>query len=215
LSRRIALGAVLLAVLGSGGAAGFWNGRWGSSPSVQQAASRLHRVPLSLGLDWDVQALTLSSRTAGIAELEGYLCREYFDRRKGTRISVLLACGRAGPISVHTPEICYAGAGYVRVGAPKSYEGAAGLPFQFRVCDFQKTNVATPTLLRVFLSWGFQGKWSAPANPRLTFAASPYLYKLYVVRSMSKANDPIDQDPATELIKELMPQLQKALFTRS
>jgi hypothetical protein len=206
---------VLLAVLGSGGAAGFWSGRWGSSQSVHRAAGRLDRVPLSLGADWDVQAKSLNPRAAETAELEGYLCRQYFHRRKGTLLSVLLACGRAGPISVHTPEICYAGAGYARVGTPKSYEGSAAWPFHFRVCDFQKTNVATPTFLRVFLSWGFQGEWSAPDNPRLAFAARPHLYKLYVVREMTKASEPIDQDPATQLIKELLPQLRKALFTDS
>jgi hypothetical protein len=216
MSRLIALGAILLSVLGSGAMAGLWNGRWGTSQSVQQAVSRLDRARLwPTGPDWDVQEKSLSAREAGIAELDGHISRQYFHRRKGTMISVLLACGRAGPISVHTPEVCYLGAGYTRVGAAKSYEGTADLPFQFQVCDFRKTNVATPTLLRVFLSWGFKGEWSAPANPRLSFAGRPYLYKLYVVRGMSKANEPIDQDPATELIKDLMPQLLEALFTGS
>ena len=44
------------------------------------------------------------------------------------------------------------------------------------------------------------------------FAGKPCLYKLYVVREMAKPNEPINQDPATELIKELMPQLQEKLF---
>ena len=79
--------------------------------------------------------------------------------------------------------------------------------------DFRKSNVATPTLLRVFLSWGHKGVWSVPANPRFTFGGKSYLYKLYVVREMAKADEPLEQDPATELIKDLIPQLQEKLFS--
>jgi hypothetical protein len=213
-SRLVALVTVLLAVPGSGLVTGFWTGRWGSLPAVQRAAARLERVPLTPLGDWDVRARELNPRAVRIAELEGYISRDYV-HRTGTIVSVLLVCGRAGPISVHTPEICYAGAGYISGAAPKTIEGPGGVPARFLVRDFRKGNVATPTLLRIFLSWGYKGGWSAPARPRLTFFDKPYLYKLYVIRTMSKPNEAIDQDPANELIKKLMPQLQEALFRGS
>ena len=206
--RLIAPGIVLVVVLGSGALAGLWSGRWGSSQAVQAAAARLQGLPLSLGDDWDVQAKELDARMVEIAEMEGYVSRQYRHRRKGTVISVLLFCGRSGPLCVHTPEICFAGAGYVPLGPAKIHEG----PGQFRVQDFRKENVAAPTLLRIFLSWGDKGEWSVPDNPRLAFAHRPSLYKLYVVREMSKANEPIEQDPVSELLEDLIPQLNKECF---
>src|SRR5262249_10183186 len=154
----------------------------------------------------------LGEREVAIGELEGYLSRRYVHRRTGVAVSALLVCGRPGPISVHTPEVCYAGAGYAQVGAPRAYEGPAGSPSRVRVPDFEKRNVATPTLLRICLAWGSGGEWSAPANPRWAFAGRPWLYKFYVVREMTRAGEPLEGDPAGELIKGLVPQLQEALF---
>ena len=118
-------------------------------------------------------------------------------------------------MSVHTPDICFAGAGFNGVRAPRIYEGPSGSRSEFQVHDFSKVNVANPTLLRVFLSWGHEGKWTVPAKPRFAFAGKPYLYKLYVTREMAKSNEPIQEDPARELLEELLPQLQEALFTDS
>jgi len=215
MSRLVAVSAVFLAVVVSGAAAGFWTGRWGSTQALQEAAARLDRVPPSLADEWDSHPSELSEREIGIAELEGYLNRRYVHRQTGNGVSVLLVCGRPGPISVHVPEVCYAGAGFAQASPPKTYEGPAGSHWQFRVLDFQKTNVATPTRLRVFMSWCHRKDWSVPARPRLTFAAKPYLYKLYVVREMTRANEPLDKDPAGGLIKQLIPQLDEALFKGS
>jgi hypothetical protein len=215
MSRLIAFGVVLAAVLVSGAVAGFPSGRWGGSRALQTAAARLDQLPLSLGANWDVQAQNLREREIAIAELEGYTSRRYLHRRTGTIISVLLVCGRPGPISVHTPEVCYTGAGYFPSGAARAYSAPASAPGQFQVRDFQKGNVATPSLLRIFLSWGCKGEWSVPSHPRFAFAGKPYLYKLYVVREMARANEPLDKDPAAEFIKELMPQLQETLFQGS
>jgi hypothetical protein len=95
------------------------------------------------------------------------------------------------------------------------YEGPAGQPCRFLVRDFQKGNAASPTRLRVFHAWGLEGRWSSPSTPRLTFAGKPFLYKLYVVRQMTRADEPVDQDPATAFLTELIPQFHKALFSRS
>ncbi len=212
MSRQLALGVLLLAVLGSGALAGLWGGRWGSSGSVQQAAARLEQVPPSLGPAWDVQEDTLSARELAIAELDGYFHRHYVNRRTGSKVSVLMVCGRPGPVSVHTPEICYTGSGYIETSRGQMHEGAAKVPYQFQVQNFRKGNVATPTLLRVFMTWGDRGQWRVPTRPRWDFAGKQYLYKLYVVRTLVRLDEPLDQDPAVDLIKDLMPRLQESLF---
>jgi hypothetical protein len=213
MTRLFAFGIVLVTVLASGAAAGLCAGRWGSSQTVHSAVARLDRVPLSLDAAWDVQeGSPMSEREIAVAEVDGYLSRRYVHRRTGAIVSVRLLCGRPGPICVHTPEICYAGAGFTEIRHGQSYTAPTESSCRFQVRDFRKDNVATPTVLRVFLSWGQKGEWSIPANPRFAFAGKPYLYKLYVVREMAKADEPIEQDPATDLIKSLIPQLQEKLF---
>ncbi len=213
MTRLVPFGIVLLTVLASGAAAGLYTGRWGHSRTVQSAVTRLDRVPLALGADWDVyEGRKLSEAEIALAEIDGYLARKYVHRRTGTIVTVLLLCGRPGPISVHTPEICYVGAGYAQTGSTKGYTAPTDSPCHFQVRDFRKTNVATPTMLRVFLSWGNSGEWSVPANPRIAFARKSYLYKLYVVHELTKDNESVEEDPAAELVKELIPQLQDKLF---
>jgi hypothetical protein len=215
MSRWIAFAVVFGTVVVSGAASGLHNGRWGSSRALQDAAARVDQVPLSLGANWDVQPEKLPERAVVIADLEGYTSRRYLQRRTGAMVSVLVVCGRPGPISVHSPDICYAGQGFVESGRARSYTPPSNPSCQFQVLDFRKSNVANPTLLRVFLSWGSRGEWSVPAQPRFAFAGRPYLYKLYVVQELNKANEPIEGSPAAKLIEELMPQLQETLFRGS
>ena len=71
---------------------------WGLSVPLVVVASRL-------GL-FDMPA---EAYEAAAAELEGWLARRYLHRRTGVVVHVLLLCGRPGPLSVHTPEVCYYG----------------------------------------------------------------------------------------------------------
>jgi hypothetical protein len=212
-ARLLAAGAVLVAVLGSGALAGVWTGRWGASQALRAAAARLDAVPLTLGDTWDGHAGELTEREIAVAELEAYLSRRYVHRRTGAAVSVLLVCGRPSAVAAHTPDVCYAGAGYAQVGAARAQDGPGGSRFQ--VLDFRKRDVAAPTSLRIFLAWSDAGAWSAPANPRLTFAGKPFLYKLYVVREMARPDEPLDEDPIKGLLRDLIPQLEESLLPQA
>lgn len=43
----------------------------------------------------------------------------YVHRTNGRAAAAMLMCGRPGPIAVHTPDVCYPGAGYRQVGPRK------------------------------------------------------------------------------------------------
>lgn len=212
MSRLLATCVVFATVLASAAMAGLWTGRWGSSRALEDAVARLDNVPLTLGDAWDGQPEELRDREVAVAEVDGYVRRRYVHRRTGAVVSMLLVCGRPGPVSAHSPEVCYAGAGYGPAIAPRQYEGPEGTRSRFQVMDFQKQDVAAPTLLRVFLAWGYGGAWSSPANPRVAFAGKPYLYKLYVVREMPRAGESVNEDPIGGFLKDLMPKLQEVLF---
>jgi hypothetical protein len=205
---------VLSAVAFSGVVHGLWTNRWARAGAAQEAADRLQDVTLPLG-NWEAEPGQLSPRQVALAEIDGHLLRKYVNRRTGSIVSVLLVCGRPGPVSVHTPDVCYRGAGYEQMAAVARYTTAAGPKAEFKVLQLRKQNVAVPLHLRVFYAWGAGGAWAAPEHPRIAFAGRPALYKLYVTRQLSRLDEPLEEDPATDLIKVLLPELQRALFAAS
>ena len=66
-----------------------------------------------------------------------------------------------------------------------------------------RTDVSIPDRLQVYWSWDGFGRWEVPANPRLTFGAGLYLYKLYVVQSSHSPDEGLASSPAAGLAREL------------
>jgi hypothetical protein len=200
----------VLAVVASAGAVhGLWTNRWAAPAAQERGAARMAELPMTLG-DWDGQADSLDERQLAAADVSGHLLRRYVNRRTGAVVSVLLLCGRPGPISVHLPEVCYRGTGYEQAGGRTRY--SAGQAGELWVRRFEKQQSAAPERLRVFYAWNATGKWEAAESPRTTFARHPALYKLYVIRPMVRDEEPLEEDPAVEFLRVLLPALDKALF---
>jgi hypothetical protein len=204
----------LALVIAAGLVHGQWTQRWSVSHAVENAVARLERVPMTLG-DWKGRSLTMDREQLAMAEIAGYVARRYERSGGGTAVTVLLVCGRPGPISVHTPDICYSGAGFEPMGL-LSRESLpivpSGPPAEFRHGLFGKTNTAVPMYLRILWSWSSAGAWEAPDNPRLAFASRQVLYKLYVIREMATAVERLEDDPGPKFLQALLPELERALF---
>jgi hypothetical protein len=200
----------------SGYVHGLWTGRWADSAELDAAVARLDRVPAKIG-DWEGQAEELDARAVRLAGFRGYLTRQYKNRRTGATVNVLLACGRPGPLSVHTPDVCYRGAGFRQLdAATKHTPGPAGgsAPDEFWMANFNKNVAGVPTQQRVLWAWSTRGGWQAPDNPRLTFAGGSALYKLYVINPRAGADGGPAQSQADEFLRQLLPELQQALFAK-
>lgn len=205
----------------SGAIAGLWTNRWGTSQTVQQITARLQEVPLNVD-GWDATETTIDERALQVGEITGYLSRKYVHRLTGVKVTLTVVGGRAGPICVHTPEVCYGNSGYEQTGtsrykvpAPTGAEASPQLPAEFSVLEFRKQNVATPSQMRLFLAWGTKAGWAAPAQPRITFAREPALFKIYVIREVPKLQETPENDPATDLIKVFLPKLNEKLFPQA
>ena len=88
---------------------------------------------------------------------------QYENTKSGTKIGLLLVCGRPGPVSVHTPDICYPGAGYEMVQArPMVFSGGSAcrrkLP-EFITAEFVNDQSFPPDRSRVYWSWTVTGTW--------------------------------------------------------
>ena len=196
------------AVLTAGLVPGLWAGRWGSSAALDAIPERLAAVPAVVG-QWTGRDAEVAPHELSATEANGILRRRFVNARTGAVVSLLVVAGRPGPVSVHTPDICFPGAGFTEMGSAQRLDLSGG--DQMKAFRFQKTNTA-PVYLRVLCGWSATGTWSVPDNPRWEFARSPVLYKLYVVHELARPDEPLDDDPAVGFLRELLPSLRAAIF---
>ncbi len=211
LMRTAPLSVALVLVLGPAVVHGLWTQRWQPSPAVETAAARLADVPLAFG-DWQGEPLTLDPDAVAQAKLTGCWMRRYTHAATGRNVTVLLMCGPAGPVSVHTPEWCFGGAGYDMAGPAVKYAVHAEPPAEFWTARFSKPGPVLPDQLRIFWAWSTAGTWEAPRQPRLAFGRSAFLYKLYILRNLTDPQEPPDNDPCLEFLRVFLPELSHTLF---
>ena len=213
MSRAMPILAAIVLVLSSGIIHGLWINRWMFSREIELAVSKLDRVPMVIG-EWKGRPEAVDRREWIGAGLDGLVMRHYEDSRTGRTTTLVLVCGRPGPVSVHTPEICYPGAGLEAAEAPpvKFSVNANGRNAEFLRADFERGESFPPERLRVYWSWNATGTWGVPDNPRLAFAPHPFLYKLNLVSRTSVGLERSADDAQMEFLRQLLPEMEKALF---
>lgn len=199
-----ALAAVTL-VLVAGVVHGFWTDRWHTSRAVETAVANLDSVPRSVG-DWKAEPLPSDLDDKAIP---GQLYLRYVNQKTGDSITLVLLCGRPGPVAIHTPDVCYGASGF-KVGRKADFTPPGFKDAHFFTTEAQHSSAADQTRLRIFWSWFAAGRWEAPENPRVSFTRLPVLYKLHISRDMA-ADVPLDQDPCADFLRQMLPELQKAL----
>ena len=204
---------VAFGVLLAGGLAyGVLTQRWQSSEALEDAVRRVHTVPVSAGT-WRSAPLELDAEAFEQARARGYWMRSYTKDDAPGPITVILMCGRPGHMSVHTPDICYRGAGYETVGEPAQTNialGNDGASAAFWTARFRQPTRAGGTELRIYWTWSCDGSWQAPASPRFAFRGASYLYKLYIVRETAADEGRDELTPG--FVRQLLPTLDRALF---
>jgi hypothetical protein len=207
----IAAAAVVL--LASGAVHGLWTDRWTIDPKdTKEAAERLGQLPSDLA-KWEGKEIEMN--TDPRLGLAGVLARRYVDRESGKVVTIYLACGRPGPVSTHTPDVCYEADGFkgeppTRVTLPADGTAAP----EFWTARFTRQRPDGQTTLRIYWAWHAADGWKAADNPRVAFASEAVLHKLYVIRELVNPNDPAEGDACTEFMRELLPVLEQKLFVK-
>jgi len=173
-------------------------------------------VPLTAG-DWRGQWAELDAEVTDQAKrvgIDGSVRREFKRAPDGAAVSVILMCGRFGPLSVHTPDVCYGSSGYVMQGSPARIEVtfANGRETTFWTATFERPK--THEALRLYWGWNAGEGWKAPGNPRWAFRMKPVLYKLYVAREVTSAKDTLEGDPGIAFLRSWLPALDQSLFEK-
>src|SRR5262245_42628544 len=104
--RNLAFVTALAVVALSGLVHGLWTDRWGKPAILERALARVNEVPLKVG-SWQGTAQDVDVETFRRAGAQAFWVRSYTDSQTGASVLVILMCGRAGRMAVHTPEVCY------------------------------------------------------------------------------------------------------------
>ena len=209
--RIIAAVVATATMIGTGLLHGYWTDRWQQAIEPAEAAARFEKVAANLG-EWEVQE---GEGKVGIADpaLAGRLQRLYVNRRTGQKVSIVLQCGRPGPVSIHTPEACYGASGY-RLSS-KSLTPAPGGTGEFWTADAVRTTAHEEKKDRIYWAWNAGKGWTPADDARITFARAPVLYKLYVMRDLNTLEENFKADPCLDFMQLLLPELDRVLFNQA
>lgn len=214
---RIIIIAVLLLIVGGGVVHGIFTHRWNqwSEDDLKHAVAQIDQIPLEVG-DWtgerveaDLQTKQLIQELFGIGR--GVTIR-YVHRTDRITVSVYFARGPTAALIGHNPLACYTAHGYESIPPNIRFrpldEGAADEQ-QFWVANFAKKDTPGDNLIRVFWSWSDGHGWRVPDNPLRAFRRTPIIDKVYFIRGLTNANEPVDGDPAVRLMAALLPKIPR------
>jgi Protein of unknown function (DUF3485) len=210
MQRILVLLSACAVLTASGVVHGVWTDRWSDQSDLADCAQRLEQFPMTVG-DWHGTNVEMDKDpNTGLA---GMIARRYVHATSGKVVTLFLACGRSGAVCTHTPEVCYAGSGY-EVEKPKRFvlpSTTAQAPPEFWTARFVKERANGRTHLRIFWSWYGTESWKVADNPRLSFAGEKVLYKMYLIREMVQADEPIDGDACVEFMQDLLPVFRRSV----
>jgi hypothetical protein len=208
ISMVVALSAIAGVTVYEGIRFGFWND---SDPEeLEHFAARLEDLPREFG-DWTSEEAKVDPREIAAAGIRGYISRDYIHKKSGAKLNVFVVCGKTHPMAIHSPDQCYAAAGYAQGETNRRYIQAEGRTAELWGAQFTRDTELGTQKLEVLWSWApDDGSWQAPTNPRPHFSNKNALYKIYVI---SQPGTEVENRLAADVFLEsFLVELNKRLF---
>ncbi|MBX3438095.1 MAG: hypothetical protein KF861_11435 [Planctomycetaceae bacterium] len=207
--------AVVIAAL-SGWAHGLVIDRWGTPDDLKRVAEQVEKLDVNIEGWTHGGDLGIRDQVRKAAGAEGYFSRNYTHDATGTTVQVTVLCGRPGPISLHTPDVCFVNAGMVQQADPTptvlTRESTGGdvddVPARFYVTRYAPPPSHPGPMIKTLWAWSNDGQsWSIPENPRLHFSREPYLYRLYFTTPQAPFNpSETDEEEAKGPVDDFLPE---------
>ena len=223
-AKRYWLAAKLILVVGltllSGVLQGHIRNRWGVPQAMRVAGQLLQDVPATFpgaSGPWRVETVgEIGQYAVDQLECVASLARTYRNQRSGELVTVALILGPAGPMSVHTPEICFSSREYqeadLRQRVTLHNVAAGDAAEQFWALDFRSRR-AWGDPLRVYYAWSTGGGWLAPDDARFALAGWPYLYKLQIAANAPRGANLQRNDPCRNFLNDFLPVVRQYLVS--
>jgi len=191
-------------------------GRWGMPREQLAAGSRLESMPAQFGT-WRLQSSEqISDDVRNTLQCTGQLLRSYFNEKTGETVRVTVLLGPSGPISVHTPEICYSSQNHEIVEQRRRVpvHDSRGANHEFWAVGFQSKDLEARRL-SVYYGWTTDGRWSAPKQPRFSFATSPHLYKIQLAAYPRAGAGSVTDGPCIPFLQDFVPLVNDCMVSPS
>ncbi|HEV3143181.1 MAG TPA: hypothetical protein VGZ47_04780 [Gemmataceae bacterium] len=182
--------------------------RWHDPQADAAIGIAPERVNLTFG-DWHGEILP---RGQDDDPKTSVLNLRYTNRKDGKWLVTSISSGRGGRVSIHNPEQCYLGSGYELVDSIRleslTVDGSEQL---FWTGHFQKKKPTGVESIRIYWGWATQSPWVAPQYPRLYFAATARLHKLYMIHPVMATDAPADLAEYHDLMAQFVQELNRCL----
>jgi len=191
--------------------------RWGPRGDSHLATEQLRQsLPSRVG-SWRLQRESPIEETVlKMLQCSAYISRVYEHDQTGDMVAVAVLLGPFGPISVHTPELCYSANNYsvTRERKAVSITDQSGEKHTFWESHLRSNGLEGESL-RVIYGWTTNGQWKAAERPRFEFAGVPHLYKLQLVGDLTFQRGGKEFDPCEDFLTSFAVQLRPQLVASS
>ena len=212
----VCFSCVLISTLVTGWLHGSYSDRWGVRAEADRAAESLERASLPEVGNWRLRYETpFSPDIVKMLQCPAHMNRVYEHQQTGDLVTLSVLMGPPGPVSVHTPEICYSSRDYSIDGERRkiSVGNTGEAVHTFWELPLKAAN-ADGVPLRVFYGWSSGILWEAAQYPRFSYGGS-HLYKLQMAITANPSLKSRDFDPAQDFLNSFLPQLQPYLVDGS
>ncbi|MFM8494076.1 MAG: exosortase-associated EpsI family protein [Planctomycetia bacterium] len=187
-----------------------WSGR-NVKADLKEAAERLEaRFPNRFG-SWEyAQELASDPKQLERAGAVGHISKLFTNRETGAKVSAFIVCATPHDASGHTPDRCYPGAGFEI--AESEHRQSIPLEDGRKAETFTGTFRKTGQTLRVFWTYGVDGRWLAPQIARIELAGTSAVYKLYAIIDETRLPGGESTVICADFLSALLPEFDEAMF---
>lgn len=179
------------------------------SAELKQAAEMLEsRFPKECG-SWEIEEeLPFDPQELKRAGAVGHVSRVYHNRKNKGRVTAFVVCANARDASGHTPDRCYPGAGFEiaetehRETIPLADGGSA----EAYTGTFRKQGKT----LRVYWTYGVEGRWLAPQLARIELAGAKAVFKVYAIIEETSLPPGVGSRMCVDLLTKILPEFNAA-----
>lgn len=196
--------------------AGHLTARWWGFPGQKEASTRLLQLPAQMG-NWVAGTEgTLDDESISSLRIQNsYIVRQYKHAVTQEVVHLTLMVGPSGKITAHTPEVCFGGRDFVkeatRVPVPFDVQLTSGED----VADvFWRVNFLGQSILDVgkrisfYYAISVGDTWQAVENPRTSFQAYRYVYKL---QAQAQVGAGTGEDAVKKFLADCLPTIHEYL----
>lgn len=190
------IAAAVIVTLSGMVAYGWIRARWDFGQIVERGDA-LQDMPEQFG-GWERKASKeIDENVLEQLECEPHHCFDYvyYNRDLNASVEVAVFFGPAGPVAVHTPDICYRNSDFKIVDS----RGVSVGEDQFQLLEMRRKSLEK-TRMHVVYAWRYADRWEVSDSPRFAYAFKRYLFKLQLAAAVPptpESQDESDEDDDT------------------